>query len=55
MRALAFLAIGGVLILALSFYAPISQGYHFGCNPLAGPQLTVTRLGVQMCKPSTGP
>ena len=43
-----------VLIVAgVAWGIPILQGYHFGCNVLAGDTVRTTRLGFEMCRPES--
>jgi hypothetical protein len=45
-----------VIVLAVAGIAwgiPILQGFHFGCNVLAGDEIRETRLGLQMCRSRT--
>jgi hypothetical protein len=40
-------------LIGLAFFAwgvPIMEGFHFGCNVLAGDTVRTTRLGVEMCR-----
>ena len=42
-------------VFVLYFFAPLLNGYHFGCNVLAGDTERTIRLGVQFCKASSPP
>jgi hypothetical protein len=52
-RRKAALSVPIVIVLLVAFIAwgiPILQGFHFGCNVLAGDIYRENRLGFQMCR-----
>ena len=51
-------ALGGavvslLIVAGIAWGIPILQGFHFGCNALAGDEIRETRLGLEMCRART--
>ncbi len=38
------------VVASIAWGIPIANGFHFGCNPLAGDKFREARLGIEMCR-----